>query len=284
MSEAYRIIGGTVYDPTVGSIFHKAKKSERAEYRTILCKCDSCPLLAVGACIEVGMFSHCVYGKFSKETGPTRQAKTFSEWVNARKEQSKSFGWPKQAPAKLSFIGDYVYLPYPHMDMCKDVPFVRHSAFIVSGVQFIPCAAWTLKNVLTLIDFRPQALMGGEIGSYQREVIPLFKEHIRECDSEMWSQVILGRPQYDVAPNYVGRKAVVKTLAFPITIPAYDARYPVEWQWNGSTLTTTDIHAYGSTWGHVDAKSVKVELAPSDSATVVVKDNNWVVSSTVFVD
>ena len=170
------------------------------------------------------------------------------------------------------------------MDMCREVPFLRHSSLFVSGIDFILREAWTIDTVLTLIQFRPQALMGGEIHSYQQESVPKFIEHIRETDPAMWSELIAAMPQLNKAANHVGRKALLKTLAFPIDIPPKDSRYPVAWHWDGKVLSTKSVNAYSDTWGGQKPESISLQLTPRDDATVVVANNSWVTQGTVFVD
>lgn len=273
-----KVIASRVIDPREPALFFKRKKSDPAEHLTITCSCESCPLLARGECATIGVFrTYCPYGSKREETGPTMRAAKFGAWIRERRAMHPGVSWNVGIPTtKLAFVGDYVYLPYSHADDCKAVPFHRG--------PWLNREDWTLENVLKLIDFRPQALFGGEITDYRVKIVPLMLHHIRELDSDMWRQVVAARPQLDVVPNYVGRKALVKTLAFPITIPPYDNRYPVQWQWDGKTLRTNDRDAYGSTWGHVDAESVTVEVVPSAKATVVVKDNAWVTPETLFVD
>jgi hypothetical protein len=173
-------------------------------------------------------------------------------------------------------VGEYVYLPYAHAGMCE--------AVTIKG-DFLKREDWTLKAALTLIDFRPRAIFTGDvISSYQREQVPRLIAHIRECDPDMWAQLIAARPELDVAPNYVGRTALLRTLAHPITIPAKNASYPVSWLWDGETLTTADKDAYWTSFGGVKAESLVLKIVPAKDATVTVADNAWVTSETVFVD
>lgn len=276
MSES-KVIASRVIDPRQPALFYKPKKSDPARHLTITCSCEACPLRDRGECATLGVFGgFCPYGTHRDEDGPTRRSSKFGLWIKERREMYPGVGWDVGLTTnKLAFVGDYVFVPYAHADMCKAIKF-RGS--------FISRQDWTLANVLTLIDHRPQSLFGGEITDYRAKSVPLFIQHIRELDPEMWRQLIAERPSLDVAPNYVGRKALVKTLAFPITIPPYDARYPVEWIWNGKTLRTTSMDAYSGTWGHVKAESIAAEIVPSDKAHVVVKDNAWVTSDTVFID
>lgn len=280
-----KIIYAYVLDPRQPGLFRKASKSEPAECQTITCHNEDCPLLKAGTCASRRIFGSCPYGEVRHQRGPTGRSNKIWDWIQEKRKEFADVGTDVSAPEnKLAFIGGYVWLPYPHADMCKDVPFLRHSCAFVSGIDFIKCENWTLENVLTLIDFRPQALMGGEITDYQRKSVPLLIQHIRECDPEMWQQLIAVRPQYDVAPNYVGRKALVKTLKAGIAIPPKDDRYPVPWTWDGTKLTTNSKHAYGDTWGGMKCGDVELSLTPDEKTVTVVRSNEWVTPETVFVD
>lgn len=272
-----RVVHAHVFDPR-NSLFKQAKSS-KAECHTVLCVLDECELRNRGECATRNIFGHCPYGKSRCEVGPTRRAGGFGKWVHDRKERFKEVDYLNPAKQKLAFIGDYVYLPYAHMNMLKDddIPGL--------GSLFVPRDMWTVEAVLKLIDFRPRALFTyQEIASYQSEVVPKFIAHIRESDPVMWSLLIEKRPSLDIAPNYVGRVAIIKTLKHPIKIRPYKPEYPVAWEWDGTKLRTTSVHAYGSTWGHLKAQSAVVEIVPADDATVVVESNEWVTSETRFVD
>jgi hypothetical protein len=50
------------------------------------------------------------------------------------------------------------------------------------------------------------------------------------------------------------------------------------------SLRTTDIAAYGDTWGGIRASGVDIKITPRDDASIEVKDNAWVTPETVFAD
>jgi hypothetical protein len=279
-----RPVHHNVFNP-VNSLF-KASKNDRAACQVVYCKLAECPLRAIGCCSFCTPLSpdRCPYGRKVVEDGPTRRAAKFSQWISQRKKEGEGVPYLKFPPRKLAFIGDYVYLPYAHMGMCKAVPFLSHSGFMANGSPFIDRGDWVISTVLALINFQPEALFGGVIRQYQAEQVPLFITHIRECDPAMWAQLIAARPELDTTPNYVGRKALLKTLNAPITLPAKDKRYPVEWEWDGSALGTTDANAYSDTWGGVKLKSLSMVGMPVDDAVVIVQDNAWVNDATQFVD
>lgn len=286
MSEGTKqLIAARVYDPRQPSIFGKSKKSERANYRQIFCSCESCPLKAKQECVLIDLFhAACPYGHVTSEEGPTQRAGSYYKWVSDRKKQKGELGWPGFATKKLAFIGEYVYVPYSHASMCKAVPFLKHSMAFFTGTPFVKLEDWNLETVLMLIDFVPQAMMGGWITSYRTEEVPKFLAHLREVDPVMWRQLIAVRPEFDTEPNYVGRKALLLTLAHPIVIPARDSRYPVEWNWDGVSLTTTDPNCYSDTWGGIKRGPLTLTMRPQEDAEVVVADNSWVTDATVFVD
>lgn len=271
-----RVIAAQVFDPTQPRLFSKPKASDPAKHIVVSCSCESCPLLAQKKCVHISLFQSCPYGDWDETCGPTKRAKNFVAWMRERKAQH-NVGWDlERPPTRLEFIGDYVYVPYAHAAHESQLSFIRGA--------FLRRSDWTIETVLALIDHRPRAIFGGEIASYQKESVPLLIQHIREVDPDMWRQLISVRPQYDVAPNYVGRTALIRTLAHPISISPYKDEYPVAWEWNGKTLTTTSQHAYGSTWGHIKAESVAIEIVPAVNAAVTVEHNAWVTPDTVFVD
>lgn len=257
----------------------------RAKCTTIFCELETCPLREAGACMWVDLCcTRCPYGQITTETGFTRRARKFSRWIQDRKDEYPDVPHLTYPKMRMAVVGEYVYLPYAHMAMCEAVPFGEHAGFMCSGTRLLPMPEWTVENVLRLIDFRPRAMMGGEITSYQKEAAPLFLLHLREEDAVMWQQVTAARPELDVAPNHVGRKALLKTLISPIdwTVVYRSGQYPVEWNWDGQYVTTQSPNAYNNIWGEVKAESVEVRLVPSDDAEVEVLHNEWVNDETVF--
>jgi len=270
-----KAVSRNVFNPC-NAIF-KQPRNARAQCTTIWCKLEVCALRDAGSCSLCVLFgSCCPYGRLSREVGPTPRARKFSTWIIERKEAYKdipSLGYPVK---KLAFVGEWVYLPYAHMDMKAALEFAG---------KMLHKRDWTINSVLQLIDFRPRPLFGyGEIESYQTEEVPLFLAHLREVDSVMWAQVIASRPELNTQPDYVGRKALVKTLAHPIEWTTKHAKYPVRWQWDGKQLRTPSPDVYSKTWGGVKLAKLTLAGVPADDAAIEVQSNGWVTEQTVFVD
>jgi len=280
----YQVVSRWVFDPTK-SLFKQFANS-KAESETIFCKLDKCPLRDAETCTwgPVLGYDKCPYGKVSKQFGPTKRAKSFRAWINEQKALYPGIGKLGSPANKLAFIGEYVYMPYAHMDMNKEIPFLVHSHVFQSGCAFVPSSAWTLTTVLSLLDFKPMAMMGGQITQYQKESVPRFLAHLREADKEMWQALIKERPTLDVPPDHVGRKALLSTLNNPIEWETGHKDYNVRWRWDGSVLCTKGLHAYNSTWGGIKLESLELRGVPVSTVHIKVQDNSWVNSETQFAD
>lgn len=281
-----RIVSCNIYNPR--NALFKEFRNDRAKCTTVTCTLVSCPLRDVGTCSLIAVLGGdaCPYGRIRTETGFTPRAGKFSGWISDRRKEYEGVPCLTWVVGKMALVGDYVFLPYAHIDMNEAVPFLAHGGGFLLGCRFLPQADWTPDNVCKMLDFRPRAMMGGEITSYQKEGVPKFLLHLRETDPEMWAALIAERPALDTAPDHVGRKALLKTLTHPIewTTDGHKGRYCVTWRWDGQHVRTTSEHAYNATWGGMKLKQVVVEGIPEDDATLVVQDNAWVNDETVFVD
>ena len=229
-------------------------------------------------------WDRCPYGKVVVQDGPTPRSKQYRKWIKGRTAEGDGVPQLGSPGKKIYFVGDYVYLPYAFMNMNENVPFLRHGSIFVSGTSLISRSAWTLETVLNIIDFRPHALMGGEITDYQECELPKFLQHLREVDPEMWGALVAERPKFDVAPDYVGRRALLRTLVPPFEWGTMHNKYPVSWKWDGKQLSTSDKNAYEATWGGIRLKSFKLCGEPEENASIVVRDNGWVDENTIFLD
>lgn len=279
----YKIVSVSIFDPRI-TLF-KSLSKDRATCRTISCSLEKCPLRDDGTCSYAPImgWDACPYGQFNLINGPTKRARSIGKWIADRKAEHAGIpklGYPE---SKIKFLGGYVFLPYAHIEMNESVPFLRHSTFASSGTRFVLRNQWTIDVVLSIAMFKPQAFFGGEILDYQKVVVPKFLLHLREADPSMWKALVERRPELDVAPNHVGRTALLKTLNSPIEWDS-GSQYPVRWKWDGSILTTTSKNAYDSTWGALPLESLELRGIPADDAKVKVLDNGWVNEDTKFLD
>ena len=280
-----KMVSAFVFNPD-NSIFSDLK-NKHAYCEMIKCSLPECPLRAEGSCINRNIISsNCPYGRNFKDEGPTRKARSFYKWVSEKQKIIEGVPMLTNPVNKLRFIGDYVYLPYSFMDNNKEIPFLRHSHAFSFGQPFLKKEFWTLETVEKILNFKPQALMGGEIKDYQTESVPKFLSHLREEDKSMWDKLVQKRPQLDKTPSYIGRKAYLWTVKFPIsfTVASKEGKYPVHWTWDGVHLSTESKNAYSNCWGNIPLNSVEIKGVPHESSVIEIKDDSWVLETTKFMD
>jgi hypothetical protein len=129
------------------------------------------------------------------------------------------------------------------------------------------------------------AMMGGEITDYQKKTVPLFIAHLKEVLPNTYAAFIKKYEGYVKEVNYVGRKALLKTIN-PSDIFYKSDRYPQfneKWNWDGNILVYVSgyVHDFSIT---KDYKVNEIKITPSDKSTIVISNNEQVNESTIFVD
>jgi hypothetical protein len=280
-----------IWSPLDKSIF-KFPAQDPAECTVFYCdKADTCQLLKRGQCINKLIWGpKCPHGYVRQENGPTKKSKNCASWVaEKRKEFSHLIGKVQGTPPhKIAEVGDWIYIPYAHVDMNKDLPIERHSSLFVSGTPFLRKESFTIPVIQSIVNFRPMSLMGGEITSYQKEEIPKFLIHLEEAFPDLYNQLLDTNPHYVtrynlVKKSYVGRTALLKTTkAATLQIGKHT------FEWNGNVLTSLK---FDPLW--IDVKDqngckaieqINVSIVPTDTATIKIESNDQVSPDTVFVD
>jgi len=281
------LINAHIYNPA--NALFKQPKREPAQLQTVWCdKTKECDLFKAGQCRRLNcLCASCTYGKYSVEHGPSRLSNKFSGWINKNKEQYKDILDKLKAPTiKMAKIGDYILLDYAHVDMEQiGLPFVSNSAFFISGVPFLPVSAWTVENITKIIKARPYALMGGEITSYQKEVVPLFLQDLVGFDYEMYKKVLAANPDLKPITNqdYIGRTAYLSTIKDNSEVIIDDRK----WLWNteANTLTLIDENNTNKSLQFMTLYGGKYNtliVEPPKDAKVKITDVNQLTEKTVF--
>lgn len=282
----YELVHVNIYNPR-NSIF-KSSRNDKAECFKYYCKAkEECELYANNKCINVGRAfgPSCVYGRREKETGFTTRARKFSEWISDKEKKYSDYKGNLQSSEQvISVIGEYFYLPYPHMALNNSIPFKEHSSLFNSGKPFIKKELFTDDVIITLINYRPQAIMGGEIRSYQKEVIPKFIKDLQCRYKDRFNSIIAIQPSindYIKEYSYIGRKAILSTVKagaeFKITKGLNQGLYI----WDGERLICDNIDiSFPITKG----KSFRLTITPDDDSVIEITDNAQVTDNTEFTD
>lgn len=175
----------------------KKTKGRLDRYYCSLPDGSTCPLLEKGQCVERTLFGHCVYGKVRREEGYTTNAyRNGGAWRTKARETAKAgppdLDYPN--PQAVTYIGDYVWLPYPFMNHSDGerlgTKFPSYSSWLSSGSEFMKREDFTPEMVVLLCRLRPQALMGGEITDYQKKHLPRFLYDLGKIDPDLLKAAI----------------------------------------------------------------------------------------------
>jgi hypothetical protein len=218
------------------------KDKKTAERHVYECNCEGeCEVLARGQCVHYRIFgSGCPYGEYDVYRTCTPRAKAYRSQLQALQQLPK--GQYIESPSTcLAKVGDYVYVPYAHADMCQDVPFYRHSHLFLSGIPFIKLADFTPEVVVKLANFRPGSLMGGEIRDYQEKSVPLFLMHLKLQMRDLFDQACALDPLIaEKLPNFekfIGTETTLDKIPAGVVDGYTVGKNLIPKHWDGEIMT-----------------------------------------------
>ncbi|MFC0903678.1 hypothetical protein ACFHWD_03115 [Clostridium sp. MT-14] len=251
-------------------------------------KYDKCSYYKNNQCFNVRSFGsgYCKHGKIDNVQGYTSRAKKYYDFKN-KWQNHESYGKLNYPSNKLGIIDNEVVLPYTYIEIIesKDGEFDIKVPYFSSSVSFIEYGKFDIKLIKRICDFQPQAMMGGQITDYQKKIVPLFLAHLREILPERFNEFKNKYPDYIQEINYIGRKALLKTIK-PSTVYYKSRSYPEfneEWYWDGEILIYKKgyIPKFNIIKGY---DIVEIKIIPSDKAVITISDNNQVAKDTIFVN
>lgn len=256
--------------------------------------CDhhqACSFYQNNQCLRVRSMSgaSCKFGSTSNHTGYTSRAQKYGAFKRKWQEH-EAYGKLSHPPSKLGVIDGYIVFPYPYISLKlegRKILLDGPSFGFGNKITFIPIEIFDADLIHRICEYKPQAIMGGTITTYEKETVPLFLSHLEEVLPDLYSELKRKYPIYDKEIDYVGRKALLKTLnPCEISYSSKDYRYrefDETWEWDGEFLTRKS--------GYVRSvnviKDYEVEsfvLKPNDNAVVTVTSNEQVNKNTIFKD
>jgi hypothetical protein len=282
----YKLIDYRLYNPKTSPF--RTSKNDKAVFTAVHCSnSENCDAFKNGSCVMwAGLYGHkCPYGRKKNQEGYSQRAYKFSEWISAKKQSVEGIKQLDACPQKMCSIGEYVYFPYPHWTLDKSVPMVEEDRanMISDGVarQFINQVLFTIDLIEHIINARPQALFGGEITSYQKEVVPKIVQHLREVFPERfkkWSKKYPETAEKFNLDDYVGRMAYVRTLKPGCVVVKKDCSM----KWDGEYLITEEFTSVFLPIERPDY--VYLKMKPGEQTTIKITSNDQVYSETEFKD
>lgn len=250
-------------------------------------KHNSCSYFQNDTCLAVrSMSGGCKFGSVSDVKGFTSRAQKYhtfkSKWTS-HEQYSKL----KSPSRKLGLIDGVVVFPYPYINI-KENEEGRIEVMRVSwssSMSYIDYDKFTVDLIYKICTFKPQAMMGGEIVGYQREIVPEFITHLKEVMPDRYEEFIGKYEGFSDKIDHVGRKAYLTTVK-PSVVYYKSSQYPKfneEWVWDGEHLHY-DSGYVSSVNITSDYEVVEFKIKPSSKSIVKISDNNQVNDDTVFLD
>lgn len=227
---------------------------------------DKCSFYADGKCLRCrALFSPgCKFGKNCVTKGYTSRAAKYYDFKKkyTGDEQYAKLNYPSELAA---VIGDYLYLNLKYTLVRKrtdkDDSWKKDiNGYLISEVGFCSGGAWiplseaTSELLYAIFSYKPHAMMGGIITDYQAKVVPDVLMSLKKCAPQICGKFISEYPQYDLAPNYVGKYAYIKTMV------------------DGSVLTDCHGNKFTLKDGKLIGESIKRGFTPFDGTVDCVVD------------
>lgn len=142
---------------------------------------------------------------------------------------------------------------------------------------YIPLNIFNNNIIKQLCDLRPRTLFGdGTIRTYYEKIIPRFLYELKIEFKDIYDNFINEYPEYDVKPNFIGRKAYIYTLKDNIEIKHR----------NGNFIKQNEylIGNYKDSFLPFNAQEAEIKIKINDKMTCEITDNNQVDENTEFAD
>lgn len=266
------------------------KHKNRAE----IVSCDKtgeCSFYKRGCCLNVTSFfsKNCKYGNIAVINGYTRRAKKGVEF-NSRYRSDELYGALKHPRDWRVALIDGVVLFNLTFAICDRQRWnnwnhewedleeyrMRECGFSTGTYSYIPLEDLTVGVLNRIIKYRPQAMMGGEITNYQKNIVPNLLFELSKLLPDVYEKLIAEYPEVkNITPNFVGKNAYIYSLPD-------GAEFAVN---NGKFVKNGDYvfcENYKSSFLPFGAKTAEVSIKISKDLTVKITNNNQIDEKTVF--
>ncbi len=199
----------------IGIRLYKAQsKSKKAYALKYYCGEDiSCPLKERGECLNASFLKKCIYGSVREVTGWTQRARKYLAFVREWEKKAGDNPIKSTNHNSIMFIGDYVWLPYSHMNNIdgrdRGIIFHSYTGLFLNGAPFMRRRYFTPEMVVKLVEFRPQAAFGGTITKYANESVPRLLADLQARFPSIYEEVLKLKPEIAVTV-LAGKNAPMK--------------------------------------------------------------------------
>lgn len=283
------------------SSFIKGTANIKYTERSVYCDdCDKCGFYAKDLCLRVvrGFESvGCVYGTSKRREGYTARAKKCEEWNNAVKNDPvyDKLHHPRDVYAEQ--VGEYLYIndgDYLKFKSCDDqsskIPDFENSVIKVGdSSSFMECRGNKFIRI-DEIDLLAQALKKtptnyfyGTETRYQKEFVPQILTDLARNVPDVYAKLLEKYPEFkEQTPNYVGRTALISTLADGCTVTEkYSGKVYGIYTFDKTDQTLSGVSYKDSHFGVCAAQEVTFRV--TEKMTCQIESNEQVCAETRFI-
>lgn len=252
-------------------------------------KYNECTFYKENKCLRCCSFlaPTCKFGRNSVIKGYTSRAKKYYEF-KSRYTSDETYDKLHYPSSLVAVIGDTLYMNLKYTNVRKrnesvdkwdrgvEGYIIRDAGFIADGNIFIQLSDVTNTLLNKIFSYRPRAIMGGEISAYQEKIVPDIIQDLKRVAPEIYENFISEYPEYDIAPNYVGKYAYIKTMV--------DGSELKDCHGNSYILHDGKLYCDNMTKGFVPfhGESANVEVIVGDDATYQITSNEQCNENTRF--
>ena len=252
---------------------------------------DKCSFYKEDKCLRCRSFISptCKYGKNIITKGYTSRASKYYDFKNKYNKDEK-YNVLSHPCEKAAVIGDYLFLKTNYVLVRKkkdtDDKWLREiNGYVIfdggfgNSYVFLPLNEVSNELLYAIFSKRPQALMGGIIGEYQNKIVPDILQTLRKVAPLIHKEFVKEYPEYDIEPNYIGKKAYISSLKSN-TIFKYEGK---EWLFDGEYVIAENFDiGMGSPWWLSDGTKAYVKIKVNDKMLFTVEDNSIIDENTKF--
>lgn len=264
------------------NLYGDGSRQAHLRCETISCdKAESCSLYKDDkcTCVTVMFGVRCKYGNVSKVDGGTKQGKKY--YLMQEKVKADALYHKLEYPSDCYIykVDDIIVLAPTYVQI-KDSEYgsgiVFDTPFFGTRPYYMPIESFTYEFLDRLCSYKPTSMSGGKITDYETKVVPFMLKQLKGILPDFYNEFIEQYPQYNVKPNYIGKRAYLSTVN-----QSSDCGYT---DCHGNKFHFEDGYLVGTSSALMpfSAKNVELRVTITEDMTYTIDNNNQVLETTKF--